>query len=87
MSESMVRRVAKALREDLRTQAANDSLVLDCEALARAAIEAMREPTPEMLQALAKRYSYHNTGDEPYDGEARDYWQAMITAALGKQEG
>ena len=48
------------------------------EVLARAAIEAMREPTPEMIKAWGNT---PNIGMN-WEDYARDKWRAMIQAAL-----
>ena len=55
----------------------------EAEALARAAIEAMREPTEVMLQAayLADLSGTGLATDKPYPHNRRR-WTAMITAAL-----
>jgi hypothetical protein len=49
----------------------------DYDAMARAAIKAMREPTQEMAGAP----------DDIFLVEARDIWRAMIDAALSEGEG
>jgi hypothetical protein len=49
--------------------------------LARAAIEAMREPTDEMKEA-GSAFVYEAWGHGPTI--AREAWQANIDAALGK---
>lgn len=50
--------------------------------LARAAIEAMREPTDGMMKAGFSEIEYLNaTWVDEYD--AMECWQAMIDAALG----
>ncbi len=79
MSE-MIERVAKAqagarwdLFDDEHKDAARD--------LARAAIEAMREPTEEMKEA-GSDFVYEAWGDGKTI--AREAWQANIDAALGK---
>jgi hypothetical protein len=89
MSE-MVERVAGALWPWLRrwmpdlgiygdsqekTDQAVDRCWPFCSAQARAAIEAMREPTPGMVGAA-------NRNNHPRD---IDTWQTMIDAALGEQ--
>jgi len=85
MSE-MVERVAEAIR-DRRTQADFHAVkdghwIIDHDKeLARAAIEAMREPTLPMVAAAVKR---------DWKGETDPTWaegyRAMIDAALPKQE-
>lgn len=57
----------------------------DSEAMARAAIEAMREPTEAMLKAGARRFSdcWSLEPGEGLDEEPEQpIWQAMIDAAL-----
>ncbi len=80
MTETMIERVARAINaeaegpdgrgwndEDLRTKA-------NCRAEARAAIEAMREPTEEMLRSVLLSREI-----------AGQVWQAMIDAALDEK--
>jgi hypothetical protein len=90
MSE-MIERVEKAMREadvmstarrypdrpidEIRALAAECSL--DYAVMARAAIEAMREPTEQMCDEGAKE---HRWGYGAYDAEVT--WKHMITAAL-----
>jgi len=78
----MVERVARAM--DLAIQADHD-YGMDVEALtimARAAIEAMREPTDEMRAAAIQ-----DIDDDPGYGmhEVMGAWRAMISAALGEK--
>lgn len=70
MSE-MVDRVVQAIAAKLN----RDATLGD---IARAAIEAMREPTPEMTQAdnVHWDYSCHVCGG------AKEHWERMIEAAL-----
>jgi hypothetical protein len=74
MSE-LVERVAKALYEDMFPHRAGyygcEATRLSFEGHARAAIEAMREPTNEM----------HRAGDRAYQSPAA-IWIAMIDEAL-----
>lgn len=71
MSE-MVERVAEAL-------AKSDKYTSDYTALARAAIEAMREPTEGMTNAAFNIELW----DQPINEHcAQDVWQTMIDAAL-----
>lgn len=74
MSEDMVERVGKAI------EAAWDS---GCgfDDLARAAIEAMRTPTPAMLMAGRKRIAADMLGEHCGPDTEKAY-QAMIDAAL-----
>lgn len=76
----MVERVAKALYEATPFKeteggydAQSDLYRRSCRLLARAAIEAMREPTDAMVDAA---YGRERTGTE------RGNWRAMIDAAL-----
>lgn len=96
MSESMIERVAKAQLAAMDKWAAeNGKYWHETPALvvARAAIEAMRSPTPEMVKVIADHsYSYVEQGHiydefdaDPAtlaDGAPAEIWQAMIDAAL-----
>jgi len=66
----MIERVARALR------VADESAIAPgyYQHMARAAIAAMREPTPEMLPA------------EMYEKTYRHIWQKMISAALREKQ-
>lgn len=67
----MLERVAAAIDEEIR----ND----DCrEYVARAAIAAMREPTPGMIAELRKL--------EPFFRDADRIWTALIDMALNSDE-
>lgn len=67
----MVERVAKAIIAKGQTSAATG--------LARAAIEAMKEPTPEMVEAAcAECDGLLFAGDLP----VKNMWQVMIVKAL-----
>jgi len=70
----MVERVAKALQE-----AHGPNLPSPYEAMARAAISAMREPTEAMVYASPEEGTGWN---EAARGYAATYWSAMIDAAL-----
>jgi hypothetical protein len=72
MSE-MTERVAKAIFDAMDITDGLDWT--SAERYARAAIEAMREPTVDMIDAAASVDRYAEPGDE---------WGAMIDAALGK---
>lgn len=80
MAESMVERVARAIqsadfemsRKAVRGEDTGDEYTV----LARAAIEAMREPTREMDDAGR---------DNNFMRYATPAWQAMIDAALNEQ--
>jgi hypothetical protein len=52
-------------------------------ALARAAIEAMREPTEGMIKAGAP---HHWEGPNDIYADAEDAWRAMIAAALATEK-
>jgi hypothetical protein len=54
--------------------------------MARAALEALREPSEGML-AAAEDLPLHSTEPEAWPAYHRDVWQAMITAALDEQAG
>lgn len=60
----------------------NEPFKSDYLAAARAAIEAMREPTGGMLKA-----GFKNTLNDAFDTEVSYIWQAMIDAALGDGNG
>lgn len=88
MSESMIDRVAKALAKADATSSYKE--------LARAAIEAMREPTDTMLVAtedVVSGYDDFAVGDGTiylsypgYYDDAIEAWNAMIDAALEEDE-
>ena len=75
--EGMVRTVAKAIKAKLIEQASSDGADIDCESIARAAIEAMREPTRDM--------SHFGHGHWTDGKGAISIWQVMIDAALKEQ--
>ena len=77
----MVERVAFAIakaRRDAEGQVRPSQLY---EHLARAAIAAMREPTPQMLDAGANEFRLLRV-----DNFEQDVWDAMIDAALTSSE-
>jgi hypothetical protein len=78
---TMVEKVAKAIHEKAYETRGADRMP-DWEAVAKAAIEAMREPTQEMLNAR------HLITKDNYIADETDNWRAMIDAALtdGKSE-
>jgi len=94
---TMIERVARAIAKreignwtaEERGYQSIDLLVAqtwkDWEDAARDAIEAIREPTSDMLNAPAMKNWLWNDGNPVSDGELRDAWQQMIDAAL--QEG
>ena len=74
---TMIERVARAMAKaasPLPWEMGDEEWRNDFRTLARAAIEAMREPTPEMFIAART----------PSVGTTRAEWQAMIDAAIGK---
>ena len=74
MTDNMVERVGNAIPNyDYRVE----GLIAWRERAARAAIEAMRVPTKEMLEAGMEA----NDGDH-FDWIDGDEWKAMISAAL-----
>ena len=56
----------------------------ECLERARAALEAMREPTEEMVTAASRLVNSDNNkiGGNKYRARKKRYWSAMITAAL-----
>lgn len=84
----MVERVARAIWAKRRAIAASQGIELEdwgdgtfpranhVHEEARAAIEAMKEPTPEMVEAACGVDRYADPGEE---------WDAMIDAALQKR--
>lgn len=83
--ESMVERVARAIWADQQAQGLRRGLTYDDCATslrhqARSAIQAMREPTPQMIKAAEKLWTFEG----PYhcDAAAEEVWPAMIDAAL-----
>jgi hypothetical protein len=56
----------------------------DCQALARAAIAAMREPTQDMITAGIEHHEIDYERQDPSDisVNARDSYRAMLDAAL-----
>jgi hypothetical protein len=77
MSE-MVERVAKALEMPMVDMSTGMTPQRRLELMARAAIEAMREPTDEMEKAGAFAWD----DDWCTETNALNMWQAMIDAAL-----
>lgn len=70
MSESMVERVVRVLQE-----IDPEISPIDGRTLARAAIEAMREPTEAMIEEGQAQYKHWNS-------TAVAVWRAMLWAAL-----
>ena len=77
MSE-MIETVAKALEPKCRAFGRGDMPMQVAREFARAAIEAMREPTDAMKKAADMARPMYD--DPPTSGE--DYWDYMIDAAL-----
>ena len=81
MSE-MVERVARAILDNVPTISERGAYdPADLQRCARAAIEAMREPTQAMVRTL-----YESHGKLWADCESAVVWHAMIDAALNKTE-
>lgn len=78
----MVERVADAIRDNIGA-ALPDGVTIDYDYAARAAIEAMREPT-DAMQAAALDRSGMECWDH-IDSRLMDAWQAAIDAALQKR--
>lgn len=88
MSE-MIERVGEALRAECRKQYGSDWNYDSAWAFARAAIEAMREPTAEMVDTGQVQVNLHDPNTPPAhafellsEEEVTDIWGAMIDAAL-----
>jgi hypothetical protein len=75
----MVAKVALAIAGGVFGEASAHQYERSCQAAARAAIEAMREPTEEMLDA---HLSLCIAADVEDVGNLREAWQTMIRAAL-----
>lgn len=93
MSE-MVDKIAMAIRDNIQASLP-DGVSVDYQYAARAAIEAMRDPTEAMLNGVRpQEYTiehYHGTGHHrtfPTLGSGPlQVWQDMIDAALSEVEG
>ena len=83
--ESMVRKVAKAVEAALLDQAGNDSPNIDCVTIARAAIEAMREPSDAMISDGAFQIFRGERITEDDLAAAKRVWRGMTAAALNEQ--
>jgi len=88
----MVERVARALLARIERDGFDNFLEslaykpeLSCAALARAAIEAMRDTTTEMLEAVEENIDFADTFRAVRIYELRDAWSAAISAALGEK--
>lgn len=94
MSENMVERVARAIQATRGPRENRDRAPPATRQLwlsdARAAIEAMREPTTAMIAAadaltVVGALDYHTAIDVPADHD--EAWRAMIDAALAETAG
>lgn len=81
MENEMVERVAKAIRDANSDTPVGSTFTELSEAMARAAIEAMREPTPGITRAWLDFYGVSGE-PETLIKRARYIWQDMIRAAL-----
>ena len=82
----MVDRVAKAIAE--ASGFFDDGAVAGFRPIARAALQAMREPTNVMLDAAAAIDENQIVRDNPggaWDATQKALWAAMIAAALGEK--
>lgn len=92
MSGSMVERVAMRIHaadSNAESRPLNDDDREYYRVMARAAIEAMREPTEEQLEAASKAPSDGYTGDFGHWIVGPNFpaiWQAMIDSALAEGE-
>ena len=79
----LVKTVAAAIKLawDKRPLYAGDIIEIDCAPLAKAAIEAMREPTTEMKNEITAKIP----DDDADWNDAICIWQAGIDAALGEK--
>ena len=77
----MVRRAATAVRAALVREAASASENVSCEAIARAVLEALREPTEEMVEAGVHSDIWN--GVPVIARTVRLAWEEMIDAAIG----
>jgi hypothetical protein len=82
MEESMVERVARM------TQLETVNKPFSWENVALAALEALREPTEEMIALGAGYCDFPYTGvidtQEAYNQEIKTIWQCMVMASLGE---
>ncbi len=75
MSE-MVERVAKAIFSSIAHGATNPNDV------ARAAISAMRELTPELIEAAIKTWDHYAAEHRLLPDDVEDIWEAVIDKVL-----
>lgn len=78
MAETMIERVAKAL------EAKVENGFTPYEEAARVAIEAMRKPTPTMVNAWLNEVRPENEGMKFEDVFVQRFWPAAIDAALSE---
>lgn len=76
----MVERVAQAIRDNIQA-ALPDGVSVDYRYAARAAIEAMREPTGLMEFMMDSWFNFM-----PHGGEGKRRYQGLIDAALKENE-
>lgn len=82
MSNEMIEKVAKALA---LKHWPDDSRYVNYIGAARVAIQAMREPTDEMINIYLQRMNYSINCEDRLKAEAINNWQAMIDAALNEK--
>ena len=83
---TMVEKVAQAIADNINA-ALPDGVEIDAHYAARAAIEAMKEPTEAMLNAVADEEDKRGIPNSVIDALiAEEAWPLMIDAAL-KEEG
>ncbi len=75
----MVERVAKAIDDTFPVDETDDESKKHC---ARAAIAAMREPTPEMIEAAINTWDRYAAGHRLLGADVEEIWQAAIDKAL-----
>lgn len=77
MVEKVARAVCIALGHEPEEWAYSERVRERCRRIARAAMQAMREPTKAMLQA-----GRLNDSEDGASGNPESIWQAMVNAAL-----
>lgn len=83
MSESMIERVAKAIAKARGGWHADEGQWRSCEDEARAAIEAMRDPTEAMTLAMLQAWETP-PGEDADSSDMTPNWKAAIDAALAE---
>lgn len=85
----VVERVARAIGEELRAQELSGEADLSPEEsdrlLAQAALGALEQPTPEMVEAGIGAIADWSTAHDPAEWIVGAVYRAMIQAALGKE--